>query len=199
MSRSLCAFGEESRHCEHPQERNVFSHGDSGLPPTDGSTPNPNSASIDAPTPAPSGPTSAPSKSAAPTSSASPTSVDDREPDFPDTCVSDGGDFGETDPNAASQILVVGFQYQVQTTPNLRAENLNSEVLAQLEEALSNLLVPPLFNGHELCRFDRRRNLQQSTLAPAVGLLSAPADRILMGSEGGTYSKDRGGLEFTRV
>jgi hypothetical protein len=172
MIRSLCAFGEESRHCQRPGERNVFSRGDK--PPTEGS--------IYAPTSAPTG-------------------VDDLPPAFPDTCVSDGGDFGMTDPNAANQIMTVGFQYQVQTTIQLRAENLNNEVLAQLEQALSDLLVPPIFNGDELCIFDQPGNLQTSTsnLAPAVGLLSAPADRILLGSEGGTYITEIGCLEFTRV
>jgi hypothetical protein len=274
MSRSLCAFGEESRHCQHPVERNVFLHGDLGLPtdppttnaPTDPGSPTPqpqpSSNSVDspseAPTPAPTAsaapsssvaptsaptvsaapsssasptsaptasaapsssasptlaptasaapstsasptlaptvsaapsysasPSSAPTASAAPSSSASPTSVDDRDPEFPDTCVSDDGNFGETDLSKADQIVTVGFNYQVQTTVMLRAENLNSEVLAQLEEALANLLVPALFNGNELCEFDRRRHLQSSNLAPAVGLLSAPADRILVGTEGG--------------
>lgn len=189
MSRSLCAFGEESRHCQRPGERNIFAHGDPGLPsdpPADdsGNTPQPASASIDAPTDAPTTPS--PTASAAPSSSASPTSVDDRRPEFPDTCVSDGGDFGLTDLSKADQIVTVGFNYQVQTTIRLRAENLNGEVLAQLEEALANFLVPPLFNGNELCKFDRRRNLQSSSLAPAVGLLSAPPDRIYLGSEGGT-------------
>ena len=167
MSRSLCALGlDKSRHCERPGERNIFNHSN-------------------APTSSIASPTSAPTASAAPSSSASPTSVDDRDPDYPDTCVSDDGDFGETDPSKADQIVTVGFNYQVQTTIQLRAENLNSVVLAQLEEALANLLVPPLFNGNELCKFDRRRHLQSSNLAPAVGLLSAPSDRIIMGSEGG--------------
>jgi hypothetical protein len=57
-------------------------------------------------------------------------------------------------------------------------------VLAQLEEALANFLVPALFRGNELCEFDRRKHLQ--SWAPAVGLLSAPPDRILVGSEEGT-------------
>jgi hypothetical protein len=141
MSRSLCAFGEEGRHCQRPGERNIFKH------------------------------TASSSSSAAPTAS---------------PCVSDDGDFGETDLSKADQIVTVGFNYQVQTTSMLLEENLNSVVLAQLEEALANLLVPPLFNGNELCQFDRRRHLQPSNLEPAVGILSAPADRILVGSEGGT-------------
>jgi hypothetical protein len=179
MSRHLCAFGAaERRHCQRPGERNVFDH----------------SA---APTSSSASPTSAPTASAAPSSSAFPTSIGESESrsEFPDTCVSDGGDFGETDSSKAYQIVTVWFNYQVQTTIQLRAESLNSVVLAQLEEALANLLVPPLFNGNELCEFDRRRNLQ-SNLAPAVGLLSAPADRILMGSEGGT---SRDCLEYTRM
>jgi hypothetical protein len=260
--RSLCAFGDEDRHCQRPGERNVFSHtnptpapndpnklpGEGGptiapiASPTDAGSPtdspvgtptnagvptdapvgapgSPTAAPVEVPTAAPSAsaapstsfsPSSTPSVSAAPSASASPTSIDDRAPEFPETCVSDDGNFGVTNRTLANQLLVTGFQYQVQTTIALRAENLNSQVLAQLEEALSNLLVPPLFNGDELCQFDRRRSLQQTSrdlqqtaLAPAIGLLSAPADRILLGSEGGTYnSKKRlpnGGLEFTCV
>jgi hypothetical protein len=105
-------------------------------------------------------------------------------PEFPETCVSDGGNFGVSDTSVVDLIAVtVGYRYEVQTF----ADELNSEVLGQLESALADLLVPSLFEENELCLFDPQRNLQQPNLAP-IGLLAAPADEILEGSEGGTYS-----------
>lgn len=126
----------------------------------------------------------APTASAAPTGSAAPTANPFQ---LPETCKADpDGDFGETNPLAANQILTVNFEYQVQTTLDLRATDLNNRVLFDLEKDLSGLLIPALFNGSPECQISTRMRRLQTTLEPPIGMLTTPADRILLGIAGST-------------
>jgi len=76
-----------------------------------------------------------------------------------EACVTDeNGDFGEQplegggegDDNSVSNVQIVSYQYQVQTTLDMTAIELNRSALQELEKALANFLVADLFGG-EFC------------------------------------------------
>lgn len=85
--------------------------------------------------------------------------------------------------------MSINYRYQVQTTASLRAPDLNNRVLFELEKALSDILIPPFFNGVGDCQFNRTVRFLQDTLEPPIGLLTAPMDRIVLGGDGGKVTK----------
>lgn len=118
-------------------------------------------------------------------------------------CTTDAdGTFGSTNP--ADYVETIVFQYQIQTTLEVTANELTNTQLPELERTLSNLLVPDLFQG-SACQAsrDRARRLlllpvavgntkQRTTLEVPIGasdltgLESTPLDTVASGLDGGT-------------
>lgn len=101
-----------------------------------------------------------------------------------DECVSDSdGNFGSS---TDAYRELVPYLYQVQTTVDLSASALNSTVLALLEKALADLLVPDLFSGEcELRQRLSKENELPIGQTALVGLLSQPDDQLVPGLAGG--------------
>ena len=127
-------------------------------------------------------------------------------------CVADQyGNFGVTS-DAYEEVIL--YQYQVQTTVDLSATDVNDNVLSVLEKALSDELVPDLFDGTQ-CAYRRRIKVgdhdnvasdppeEQSISQPQLsaedgsldtsltGLQTVPRDLIAPGVEGGTLHPGR--------
>ena len=93
-------------------------------------------------------------------------------------------------PAQVSDRLTVTYRYQVQTTVQLGAQELESDTLGQLERALSDRLVPSLFNGGEDCTAITSQNLDDE------GARRRTKNRFLQGLVGVATIADGGLVEY---
>lgn len=107
-----------------------------------------------------------------------------------DRCVSeDDGSFRFDSSAFDTDLRVITYTYQVQTTIDETSTSLNTGTLGSLEKALADELVSNLFENCSPTSNVRLRGLQDTTAAgELLGLSSTPVDQVQPGPSGGTFA-----------